>query len=469
MAWVTYQTWNYHDANNTYLENCDFFVQYDDASETPISLKIRFGITGKKGYSIDSCHFLYNPDSGNGTLYTCKNKNDTTYPYYTSSITLSKAYNANYFTLKPFWVCNNGQGAVDVNAATFKTQFSDTGGRKGYAHRVTSNTNISISGTVATDARVGTTGIKDNGNNTFTVSPASVIQGENDPIKGIWSYYQIVNPNDGSIITDWTQGAYKKASTSLDSYTISLPVGKIPGNKVLIVATTEVVVTYGGTTIGNTAHCVSNSNNQEINCYRAPTNPGVPALTTGSFKNGRLTVKQDWSYIWVPATAKGASGIAGYRIRIYKSSVSIKGLTCSNGTISKGTGTNDYVDTESTNTSITFNPSSLGFIPGDTIQISIFAYSKNGKNQITWSVGTTNYNLFSGGGTTAVMSDTTSVQNTGIMRIKLTNTGNTATDWKEGQVLVKVNNTGDVATDWKEADEVKIKTANSTDGWATAE
>lgn len=389
------------------------------------------------------------------------------YDYSSSSDSSWKTFPTGHNTSKSgsFTLTNTAATTLSVALKVCCMQYAKIGDNEGRFKTL----DKTITRNTWTDNRLSTPTIANNGNNTFTVTPGRVTLSGTDPVKSIWSYYKIVNPNDGSIITDWTLEAYKKDSASLDPYTISLPVEKIPGNKVHVIANTQVIVTYGGTTIGSTAHCISDSDNRDIDCYRAPTNPGVPALTTGSFRNGRLTIKQNWQYIWTPATARGASGIAGYRIRIYKSGISIKGLTYSNGIISKGTGTADYVDTESDNNSITFDPASLGFIPGNTVEISIFAYSKNGKNQTFWSTSTDSYNLFSGGGYTSVYSDTTPVQNTGIMRIKLANTGNAATDWKEGQVLVKVSNTGDLATDWKEADEIKIKTTNSTDGWATAE
>ena len=80
---------------------------------------------------------------------------------------------------------------------------------------------------------------------------------------------------------------------------------------------------------------------------------------------------------------------------------------------------------------MTITISKQEIVPGDTVKISIEAYSKNG-------IGT---KLLSG----AVESAQYLVQNAGIVRIKASGS------WKEGQVYVKVSGA------WKEADIVYAK------------
>ena len=173
--------------------------------------------------------------------------------------------------------------------------------------------------------------------------------------------------------------------------------------------------------------------------YAAPSTPGKPVLSAGSYKNNRLTIKQNWTYTWTAATqANSNSPVKGYRIRIYKNGEKLTGLTCStsSNTIGKGSGTAEYVDRESTSCTITFNPVTLGFLPKDTIKVGIYAYTRNGAGTQLWS-------------DTHMISDILTVQNAGIVQVKVNNT------WKEGQVWVKVNGA------WKEAETVNVKVNGS--------
>ena len=96
-----------------------------------------------------------------------------------------------------------------------------------------------------------------------------------------------------------------------------------------------------------------------------------------------------------------------------------------------------YLDRESTSCTVTFDPIDFGFAPGDTVQLGIYSYTKNG-------AGT---QLFNGNGASSaeVRSDISTVQNAGIVRIKV------GGSWKEGQVYVKVSG------EWKEAQSVSTK------------
>lgn len=257
--------------------------------------------------------------------------------------------------------------------------------------------------------------ITDSGNNNFSITGKSGTAGTSNSITETKLQYKI---GGGSWTTDG-DNSYSGTVTANTAYT----------------ARTRYKCSYGGDSSG---YLYSAESSKTIYFYKAPGNVGTPALTAASFKNGRLTVKQNWTYTWAAASAGStASPVQGYRIRMYKNGSLVKGITAGSGSnISKGTGTNEYLDRAgSTNCSITFNPVSFGFEPGDTVYIGVFAWATNGAGSVLWS----------GGGSTHVTSATTTVQNSGIMRVR------PAGSWKEGVVSVKVDNK------WIEADVVQIK------------
>jgi hypothetical protein len=188
---------------------------------------------------------------------------------------------------------------------------------------------------------------------------------------------------------------------------------------------------------------------QKIKQYFNPNAPGKPALTNGSFKNGRLTTKQNWTYSWTGTGSpnKTTSPVKGYRIRLYKNDVNIPIKNNSGTVISSVLGSTDhFYDSESTSTSFTINPTIHGFKPGDSVQLSIYSYTRWGKEADKDNSGKLPQR-FNGGGTTAsrVLSDKSVVQNAGVVRVKVNNA------WKEGQVWVKVGGV------WKEAETVNVK------------
>jgi hypothetical protein len=266
--------------------------------------------------------------------------------------------------------------------------------------------------------------ITDNGNNTFTIKGTAGGRGVNN-----------------TPTTSYTWG-----------YTNSYGNTDISGEKHLAVeaATASRTVYAKATTTGTWENNTTKYKEASlpIKNYQQPywdaTNSWV-SLHNDSLKNGKLTIKKNWKYTWGGATKQnGSSPIVGYHIRIHRkangaSSYSpILGLTgsTSNNTISKGSGTDNYVDRASTSTTIEFNPVDLGFAPGDYIKVSIWAYTKDGTGTQKWGDPKT--------------SEEKLVRNAGVVRVK------TAGGWKEGQVWVKTTE------GWKEAETVYAKTAN---GW----
>jgi hypothetical protein len=173
-----------------------------------------------------------------------------------------------------------------------------------------------------------------------------------------------------------------------------------------------------------------------VKYYAAPGNPGKPVLTNSSYRNGRLTIKQPWTFLWTPATASNSnSPVAGYRLRLYKNKTCIPIKNSAGTQLSSNSGNDYYYDTNSTSSSITIDPVIHGLNAGDIIYLTLFAYAKNGKGE----------KLFSGNSATAIASDEYTIQNAGVVNVKVNGS------WKEGQVYVKVNGS------WKEAETVNVK------------
>lgn len=335
------------------------------------------------------------------------------------SIAGSVIYNKYYTTNNVFPTGHNksASGTFSTSAASFNVdlrlctmQNGNVGNR--WTDGTAARSNETFTRTTWSDISKGTVSITDNGNNTFKISGTSGSGGTNNATTG-WSLAYGYDTNYGNAASNGS--SYNLAGTAASR---------------VVYAKCTTTATRGSSAVATTS--------KTIYRYAAPGDVGKPALSSSSFRNGRLTVKQNWTYTWTAASAGTTnSPVLGYRIRMYKNGSLVKGITAGSGSnISKGTGTNEYLDRSgSTNCSITFNPVSFGFEPGDTIYIGVFAWAANGAGSILWS----------GGGNTHVTSDTTTVQNSGIMRVR------PAGSWKEGVVSVKVDDK------WIEADVVQIK------------
>ena len=191
--------------------------------------------------------------------------------------------------------------------------------------------------------------------------------------------------------------------------------------------------------------------------YVAPGSPGIPELAEVNYQNKRLTADMPWTWDWAPAVAANSnSPIVGYRIRLYKNGTLIKGLSVNKSTngvhyLVKGSGTDSYLDYEGHDNNVLNthkqlrieNPAlTFGFKVGDTVKLGLFAYTRKGINN-------DGYQLFSGGSTQQVNSGIYTIQNNGMMRVKINNS------WKEGQVYVKTGGS------WKEAQGVYTKVNGS--------
>ena len=254
--------------------------------------------------------------------------------------------------------------------------------------------------------------IKDNYNNTFTVSGTAAANGTNNTASTsyVWGY----------------STSYGNSGTGTKNLTIATNSNAT--------RTVYAKATASPSWSGDSAKTATAS--LAIKQYVAPGNPGTPVL---SYTRSRLTIKENWKFDWTAASAANSSSpVKGYRIAVLKNGTSIPIKNSSGTVISSETGTNWYtVDTEST--TFTLDPVKNGFAPGDTIRFGVKPYTKYGSS----NTGTQLFN------SSYTYSSTATVKNAGITHVKVSGT------WKEGQVYIKVNGA------WKEAETVNIKAGGS--------
>lgn len=282
----------------------------------------------------------------------------------------------------------------------------------------TSQTSEEASATVKYYSVIGKPAVRitDNYNNTFTISGTNAANGTNNTATTTyaWGY----------------STAYGNSGTGTKSLTIATAANATR----TVYAKATATPSWGGDSAKTASASLA------IKQYVAPSAPGTPVI---SYKKSRLTIKENWTFTWTAATrVNTTSPVKGYRIRLYKNGSPVTGLTCStsNDIIGKGSGTNEYIDRESTSCTVTLSPTAFGFVPGDTVQLGIYSYTRNG-------VSNTGTQLFNGGGTAEahVKSVVSTVRNAGIVRVKPNST------WVEGQVYVKVDGS------WREAETVNVK------------
>ena len=260
-----------------------------------------------------------------------------------------------------------------------------------------------------TSIGTGKVEIKDNGDNTFTITGTKGKNGDNNTASGpnlSWGYTD-------SCGTTTTSGRAR-------SLTIENP--KAATRRVY--AENVTTAARGSSTTAKT--------HADIKQHVAPNAPTNLRIT---YSKSRMTIKENWTLSWTAATAKNKSSpITGYRIRLFKNGKAIP-LKNSNGKTVSTAGTDDnYYDrplTTTKETTMLIDMQHYDFKPGDKVKATLYAYHTNGAG----------IKLFS----SKVTSDTYIVQNSGIMRAKLSGA------WKEGQVYVKLSG------DWKEAAAVYVK------------
>ena len=455
MDWKTVSNakWKYTGYN--YRGDLYLRLEYNDTTATPTSVSVRFvmyradeGIKYSDGFGV-----LLNPVNSDGSMNSeikfLKLKDatagdfSTPWPaddYASKSFILEKKYSEASFTLPPFWFINTWAQNTAVQSAALDGDVSrifnyakdGTGAARNYKTKFeASSWSIASSSTVAGNVTAYAPKITNHGNSTFTIQVSAGGKGTNNEVSSTTLYYRI----GGS-------GNYTKAS-GLTIEKKALTCGTSAKSQI-IYAYSVVVGVYGDS-------ITSSTTSLEVPNYVIPNAPGKPVLTDSSFKNGRLTVKQPWTYTWsAPTKTNDSSLVKGYRIRLYNSRsgyvLGIKSDTSDPNKIVPGTGEDNYLDRETASCTVTFDPVECGFKPGDYVSLGIYAYTRNGNSS----------QLFNGNGdgSAHVRSDGTLVQNAGVLHFK------TDDGWVEGQVYVKTED------GWQEAETVNIKTE---DGWAESQ
>lgn len=425
-------------------------LQYDADAVGPTSVKLRFKLNRVSGYTsynfYDKFYILLG-QSSSGKFLTLKDAYTNTnkgYPgwgagncydedeetYVTGSFTITKSYTSATFAIPALYFINNGADAAGVIDSASKAYSAATGSRDSYTStRGTTNLSIASGSTVATNGAAPTIYITDNGTNKFTISGTLGKSGSNNAIETATLYYTTdgTNPSNSS-----TRIKVSLTATSAGSYSKSVTISKACTVKAYVVCE----FTYNATNA---------SESKAIKYYAKPSNPGKPALAASSFKNNRLTIKQDWGWTWALATAANTdSPITKYRVRFYINDVNTPiidyydGKTVRSSLVDNSTTDYAYDRNASSSLPMPMKPTAQPLKdntrciqPGDKVKLSVQAYTTNGAGEKLLS--------------SIVTSDIYTVQNAGVMQIKV------GDKWKEGQVYIKVGG------NWKEAETVSTK------------
>ena len=430
-------------------------AQYNNESVTPTEVEIRFKANIPSGttktWGTDVLYVLYDANNTHDrrSVYEFK-YNSTDKCYYAEGrdtpIFLNKNATSSTFFLQDVWICNAGQGDVDIdeNSQTvtyasgiyyFHEVFADDGLRAHYAYRQSAGQSVTIEPgkTVVTNGTAPKiNSFTDNGNNTVNITGNVGTRGANNPLRSATMYYttNTDDPSKGSS----DRKTISLSSTSNGGYNKDIDV---PKDCTTVRVYIECRFTYNTTHVSGTC--------EGIKYYTAPGAPGIPEI---EYKKSKPTNRESWTVTWTAGTKGNENSlIEGYRFRIYKkaagkTSFETVPVCDANGTIlvgdlGEGRADRYYYDTESTTTKQTIYTGKQGFVPGDVIKVGLFSYTRNGAEG----------QLFNA---TQVISEELTVQNAGIVRVKVDN------EWKEGQVYVKAND------GWHEAETVKVKTSS---GW----
>ena len=436
--WQTIETTKYTGSTGGYDQGLKSTLQYDAESITPTSMTVRFSTTVSNKMN-DGYWILWDPGTANEQLFKAKPPKES--PTTSHSITLTKAYDDETYSIPKYWICHCGSvtphGVGEVGYKNHLINYKQSNEQTVYSYFTSSrqyfktekaahNYNVSeVSNAVASAGSSPTATLTDKGNNTCVVSGSLGKNGTNNKISSATLYYTTDNsdPSDSS-----TRRSVSLSAVSGGSYSTTIPVTKACTAKVYVKCKFE-------------HNTTSTSNSKAVLYYAAPGAPGIPVI---SYNKSRLTNKENWKVTWSIATAGNAnSPIKGYRFRIYKKAAGATKFTTipiystSGALLSDDMGTASgvidhryYYDVAAI--SMTIAPLKHGIVPGDIIKIGLYAYTKNGAGE----------QLFTSAQT---FSTEHLVQNAGIVNLKVNNS------WVEGQVYVKANGV------WEEADTVNIK------------
>lgn len=426
-----------------------FYLEYDKNSLSPVSVTIRFRYEADTGL-YDKFDILLAPyETSHKLLHvkTIAGSGSGRGPYYSPSFKLTKTYTAAYFTLPSFWICNLGSSRVYENPEDIETDYGYEKNSSAWLgqvmrttikatyHEIVPDTTVAKAGTVASSIN-----ITDNKNNTATVSGVLGKSDTNNGWEAATLTYNTYDTNNNRLST----GSF--ALTTGDGKSFNKTI-KIPVNCTKIYA--MVVCQYKWNTASD-----SFTKSSGIK-YRFGSLPGKPKL---SWTKSRLTNKEVLTYSWAQPTENTAnylpmSCLRGYRIRMRRDGAWIQIATVANGLSSSSQNNYDtwkYTEQtlmhgaeikKGTTNTFTFDPAAFGYLPGNMIELDVWANYLDGNNESVWSGSTA-------GEFTA--SDVDTFQNAGVVHVKVP-TASGGSKWVEGQVYVKAN------SKWVEAETINVK------------
>ena len=450
--WVNYKTLEYTgylDGDTKCSGFIKLYLQVDEDSATPTSVKIRFKIDNdNKNWKKDEYFIFWRPNQEGLEQFFRVKEGGASWPDYSKELTLSKTYTDTTFTIGNYWLCHtgsicNGETVFDKkdgylymtygDAKTQKIYWYFTNNRKNFKTSIGGGFSISVPNSVATAVTATKPTITNYKNSSFAISAPAGTAGTNNTIKAKKLQWKFSGESS------WRESTNAVTAQPLSYYGVANST-----TSKTVQARTFIDGTYNDATSGTAEAVIEN--------YKGPGHPGTPVI---SWTKTRMTNREPWTISWTAATRTNSnSNVAGYRIYLYKNGTNIHILDDKGTarTIQDSYGNIIWDTNSATMLSFTIDPKKHGFVAGDTVQVKIFAYATS-----TAPDGKSTYKFFSGGGTTSVASAIYTVNNAGIMRVKTKSSG-----WKEGQVYVKTANNG-----WQEAQAVYVKTKNS--GWQEAQ
>lgn len=439
MAWVDIPE-NDYKAMFTCRANIDakdevyVTLQYDDSTLTPTSADIRFKLSNRSNKNYWDTFYLILDKSEAGTLLHIKRwwtgpligvQSYNNWPYHSESITVTKAASEQNFTIPSYYFVNNGFHATGIIAAIKYAYAVATNYRKNYTCEINSQ-QVSICPELTTVGSIseGTIEIVDNFRNHFTVNSTPGTDGVNNPITETRMYYSY-NKNTG----------YEELTNSTQVVNLKLPADPV-----------DFVTVYAQIVSRDSYETsITKVVNKPITCYYPPSGGGDPTLELNA--KGKVTLAGHWKFSWVGAKAgNNNSPVKGYRIRLYRNEQPVTGLSISmEEGISKillihnSDSSEDYydIDMPANFNQVSIDPASFGFSVGDTVQLSICAYTRYGEKN-------TGGQLFNNK-VKEKISKAYTVDRDSTISVKVNGA------WKAGTVYVKVKGS------WKEAESVSTK------------
>lgn len=453
-------------------------VQYNPNTATPEYVDVRFKL--EKVNSNDATNYydgMYILFNGNGVggdgepkLLTLKGyaQSNDNWIFYSPHIRITKAYNAAYFRLQEFHICNHqdlSDSESEISLDNFITlYYGDKAVKKAYRTAVNAQ-NFSIPNTVATAIQCSTPYAIDEKNNTFSLVIKNLYAGTLNPIESIRFTYQRITDPEPIVITGVLQNLSEQKFGPYElliDTTNKDKVNYLTTNTQRVYITLDVIGKYNSFEFSTQA---------DINCYTFP-------IMDPS--NAPQVIEDSWDtchFYWNAVNGSNSnSPLKGYTVSLYKVAdatekmlhlrYSDKKICC--GTVSNPT----YLNFEATS-NISSNPYLTAYemdlqnptvyininsfitaeelVPGDRLKIAVKPYSY--PNTI---IGKLEGNLAVGPMVVVQEPPTEPTETKGTLKVFTSERS-----WETGQVYVKI----DSAT-WVAAEAIYVYT---DEGWQISE